>query len=105
MLRSAEVMHLVARRAAEFGVEVDGDVRFRMETAVDRTDRIIQGIHKSIHSALDRRSDHIDFLRGEARLLSDHEVDTGERRLSFGKAIVATGARRVVPPIPGLDKV
>ncbi len=105
MLRSAEVMHLVARRAAEFGVEVDGDVRFRIETAVDRTDRIIQGIHKSIHGALDRRSDHIDFLRGEARLLSDHEVDTGERRLSFGKAIVATGARRVVPPIPGLDKV
>lgn len=105
MLRSAEVMHLVARRAAEFGVEVEGDVRFRMETAVGRKDRIVEGIHKSIHGALDKRSDRIDFLSGEARFFSDHEVDTGEGRLSFGKAIVATGARRVVPAIPGLDKV
>ena len=98
-------MHLVARRAAEFGVEVDGEVRFRMATAVDRTNRIVQGIRDSIHTALDGRSDHIDLLRGEARLLNEHEIDTGDRRLSFAKAIVATGARRVVPPIPGLDQV
>lgn len=105
MLRSAEVMHLVARRATEFGVEVEGSVRFRMQAAVARKDRIVRGIHRSIYGALEGRSDQIDFLRGEARFLSDHEVDTGDRRLSFEKAIVATGARRAVPRIPGLDTV
>ena len=45
------------------------------------------------------------MLRGEARFLNEHEIDTGEGRLSFEKAIVATGARRVVPPIPGLEEV
>lgn len=105
MLRSAEVMHLVARRAAEFGVEVEGKVRFHLDQAVGRKDQIVQGIHRSIYGALDRRKEAIDFLRGEARFLNEHEIDTGEGRLSFEKAIVATGARRVVPPIPGLEKV
>jgi hypothetical protein len=36
MLRSAEVMHLVARRAAEFGIEVTGDVRRRRERLTER---------------------------------------------------------------------
>ena len=105
MLRSAEVMHLVARRAADFGIEVDGDVRFHLDQAVGRKDGIVRGIHRSIYGALDRRKGAIDFLRGEARFLNEHEIDTGERRLSFEKAIVATGARRVVPPIPGLAEV
>ncbi len=98
-------MHLVARRAAEFGVEVEGRVRFHLDQAVDRKDSIVKGIHDSIHGALDRRKDAIEFLRGEARFLNEHEIDTGDGRLSFEKAILATGARRVVPPIPGLEDV
>ncbi len=98
-------MHLVARRAAEFGVAVEGHVRFNLDRAVSRKDSIVQGIHKSIYGALEQRKESIDFLRGEARFLNEHEIDTGDGRLSFEKAIVATGARRVVPPIPGLEEV
>ncbi len=98
-------MHLVARRAAEFGVEVDGQVRFNLDRAVARKDSIVKGIHESIYGALDRRKEAIDFLRGEARFLNEHEIETGDGRLSFDKAIVATGARRVVPPIGGLEEV
>ena len=98
-------MHLVARRAAEFGVEVEGKVRFHLDQAVGRKDSIVKGIHESIHGALERRKEAIDFLRGEARFLNEHEIETGDGRLSFEKAILATGARRVVPPIPGLDEV
>ena len=98
-------MHLVARRAAEFGVEVDGQVRFNLDRAVARKDSIVKGIHESIYGALDRRKEAIDFLRGEARFLNEHEIETGDGRLSFEKAIVATGARRAVPPISGLDEV
>ena len=105
MLRSAEVMHLAARRAAEFGIEIEGEVRFRLDHAVVRKDDIVGNIHRSIHSALDRRKEAIDFVRGEARFLNEHEIDTGEGRLSFEKAIVATGARRVVPPIAGIEQV
>ncbi len=105
MLRSAEVMHLVARGAAEFGIEVDGQVRFHLDQAVGRKDEIVGGIHRSIYGGLDRRKEAIDFVRGEAQFLNEHEIDTGEGRLSFEKAIVATGACRVVPPIAGLEEV
>jgi pyruvate/2-oxoglutarate dehydrogenase complex dihydrolipoamide dehydrogenase (E3) component len=98
-------MHLVARRAAEFGVEVEGPVRFHLDRAVARKDGIVQGIVESIHGALRQRQDAIDFVPAEARFVSAHEVDTGDRRLSFGKAIIATGARRAEPAIPGLETV
>lgn len=98
-------MHLVARRAAEFGVEVEGAVRFRLDHAVARKDAIVSGIHASIHGALDERSDAIDFIRGEASLVGSHEVEVDDRRLSFDKAIIATGARPAAPPISGLDEV
>ena len=105
MLRSAEVMHLVARRATDFGVEIECSVRFRLDQAVARKDKIVRGITTSIHRNLDRRAEAIDFIRGEARFLSDHEIDTGDRVISFGKAIIATGARRATLPIEGLDSI
>ena len=98
-------MHLVARRAAEFGVEIEGNVRFNLRKAVERKDKIVKGIHEGIYSALERRAEAITFLRGQAQFLNDHEIDTGDRRLSFEKAIIATGARRQIPPIQGLDQV
>ncbi len=97
-------MHLVARRAAEFGVEIDGTVRFDLRRAVQRKDTIVQGILDGIYRGL-QGQEAITFLRGQARFLNDHEVDTGDRRLSFARAIIATGARHAVPPIPGLAHV
>ena len=105
MIRSAEVMHLVARRATEFGVEIEGNVRFNLKQAVARKNAIVQSIIDGIYSALDRRREAISFIRGEARFLNDHEIDTGEGRLSFEKAIIATGARNMVPPIEGITEI
>lgn len=93
---------MVARRAAEFGVEINGEVRFNLAQAVARKDNIVQVIIDGIYGALDRRREAITFLRGEARFLNDHEIDTGEGRLSFKKAIIAVGAQNVTPPINGL---
>ncbi len=58
-------MHLVARRAAEFGVEVQGQVRFHLDQAVARKDSIVKGIHESIYGALDRRKKAIDSCEGK----------------------------------------
>lgn len=105
MIRSAEVMHLVSRRAAEFGVEVKGKVRFNLARAVTRKNAIVQGIVDGIYGALEHRQEAITFVRGQARFLNDHEIDTGEGRLSFEKAIIATGARNVLPPINGITEI
>jgi len=105
LLRSAEVMHLVARRAAEFGVEVDGSVRFNLAQAVERKDEIVRGIIDGIYAGLDRRREDLTFIRGDVRFVGDHEVDAGEGRLSFEKAIIATGARSHMPAIDGIENI
>lgn len=47
----------------------------------------------------------IDVYLGEARFASGKRVTVDGRRLSFRRAIVATGAHAVLPPIPGLDSI
>lgn len=62
------------------------------------------------HDSVERYSAlGVDCIQGRARLVSPWEVaiDTadGERRLSARATIIATGARPLVPPIPGIDDV
>jgi len=95
----------VARRAADFGVEIDGTIRFNLPTAMRRKDVIVGGIVNGIYGALERRKEAIDFVRGEGRFVNEHEIDTGDRRISFAKAIIATGARNTTPSIDGLTGV
>ena len=50
----------------------------------------------------------IDYREGRARLTGDHSLtytdpDGAEHELTFGAAILATGAPPFVPPIPGAD--
>ncbi|HKJ72194.1 MAG TPA: FAD-dependent oxidoreductase [Gammaproteobacteria bacterium] len=50
----------------------------------------------------------IDYREGRARLTGDHSLaytdsDGNEHELTFGAAIIATGAPPFVPPIPGAD--
>ena len=45
------------------------------------------------------------FFEGEGRFVSEHEADVGGTRISFKSAVIATGARRRTPSIPGLDSV
>jgi pyruvate/2-oxoglutarate dehydrogenase complex dihydrolipoamide dehydrogenase (E3) component len=47
----------------------------------------------------------IDVFLGQARFVSREAVEVGGRTLRFARAVVATGARAAVPPIPGLADV
>ena len=76
---------------------------FNMGTAVARKNNIVQGIIHGIHGAL-KRQDAITFIKGPARFVDPHEIDTGESRLTARTIIIATGARRAVPAIEGLDE-
>jgi pyruvate/2-oxoglutarate dehydrogenase complex dihydrolipoamide dehydrogenase (E3) component len=46
----------------------------------------------------------IDVIEGDARLLSDSEVEVGGRRLAAKDIVIATGARTAVPPVDGLKE-
>ncbi len=101
LLRSAHVAAEV-RDAARFGVRVpDGvDVDF---TAVMRRMRELRARISPVDS-VERFSGElgVDVYLGEARFAGPKTIEVDGTRLHFKKAVVATGARPLVPPVPGL---
>lgn len=102
LIRSAGVRHLISR-AEEFGMAaVPAAVDFPKVMA--RVKSVIQSIEP--HDSVERFTGlGVDCLEGEATLLSPWQVQVGERVISARNIIIASGARPLVPPFPGLDEV
>jgi pyruvate/2-oxoglutarate dehydrogenase complex dihydrolipoamide dehydrogenase (E3) component len=99
LLRSARAVKEV--RAAR-GVGIDAavtsvDFRRVMERMRERQ------AHLAWHDSEERlRSAGVDVFFGTASFQSPREISVGDRRLRFKRAVIATGSRPAVPPIPGL---
>jgi pyruvate/2-oxoglutarate dehydrogenase complex dihydrolipoamide dehydrogenase (E3) component len=50
-------------------------------------------------------SKEAELVRGEARVSRPGVVAVGEREVEYGRLVIATGSRPLIPPIPGLDGV
>jgi len=103
IIRSAHAAHDV-RTAGSFGVRVTGAVEVDFQAVMERMRRIRTGI--SPNDSAKRFSEHygIDVYFGTARFTGPDTVDVSGTSLRFVKAVIATGARAVVPPIPGLEE-
>ncbi|MDZ7780633.1 MAG: mercuric reductase [Gemmatimonadota bacterium] len=73
-------------------------------TAVGRM-REIRAAISDVDAAERFRSLGIDVFLGEARFDSDRSVSVDGHRLPFRRAVLATGARAMVPPIAGLETI
>lgn len=101
-LISAARVAAAARRAAEVGV-VTGEVRVDFAAVMERMRRLRASI--APHDSAARFRDlGVDVFLGEGRFVGRHEVEVDGARLRFARAVIATGARAWVPPIPGLDE-
>ena len=76
---------------------------------VAQKDEIIQEYRAHKYESLLDDPEHIQLVPGQARLLSDHEVEVqtpdGPRRLSGPQILIATGSLPAIPPVPGLSDV
>ncbi|MGN8158009.1 FAD-dependent oxidoreductase [Salinisphaera sp. SWV1] len=102
MIRSARVAALM-RRGAEFGVHAD-NVRVDFAEVMARIQRVIAEI--APHDSVERyRGLGVDTIEGEAHITSPYTVAVNGRELTTRSIVIATGARPLVPPIPGLDTI
>jgi len=101
LLRSAHVAAEV-RDAARFGVDVPPGTIVDFP-AVMRRMRSIRAAISPVDSAK-RYSEElgVDVFLGRGCFKSPRELVVGDATLRFKRAVVATGARAAVPPIPGL---
>jgi pyruvate/2-oxoglutarate dehydrogenase complex dihydrolipoamide dehydrogenase (E3) component len=103
MVASAYAAHL-ARRAADFGVVLDGPVRVDMKRVKARKDAVSGASRTSVERWL-RTMPNCTFYQGSARFQSPHEVDVGTTLLTAPRIFINVGTRPRVPAMPGLDQV
>ena len=90
------------RNAERFGVRVPEEVRVDFGAVMERVRTIRAKI--SPHDSARRFRDEygIGIFLGDGRFTSRDAVEVAGQTLRFERAVIATGARAVVPPIPGL---
>jgi pyruvate/2-oxoglutarate dehydrogenase complex dihydrolipoamide dehydrogenase (E3) component len=103
LISAARVARSV-RHADEFGVRVPEGVTVDFAAVMERMRRLRADISPN-DSASRFRDLGIDVFLGEGRFTGSSSIDVGDQRLEFRRAVIATGARAAVPPIPGLDQV
>ena len=90
------------RDAGRLGVKVSGQAEVDFSAVMERMRRLRSKI--SFHDSAVRFRDDlgVDVFLGEGRFSSPDTVEVDGKTLRFKKAVIATGARPVSPPIEGM---
>ena len=94
----------IARRAAEYGVVIGGDIGTDMRRVKARMDAIVAASRNRLTSALESTA-NIMLYRGPARFASPQAVEIAGEWLCAGRIFINVGGRALVPPMPGINEV
>ncbi len=93
-----------ARRAADYGVVIQGQIGIDMRAVKARKDKVSDAASKNIETWL-RSMPGCTVLHGHARFVSPDEIDVGDERLKAEQIFVNVGGRAVIPPISGIETI
>ena len=101
LLRAARAVADV-RDADQYGIEVPPGTQVNFPVVMERMRRLRSEI--SPHDSAQRYRDElgVDVFLGEGRFVDSDSVEVDGRHLRFRRAVIATGARALPLPIPGL---
>jgi len=94
----------VARRAADFGVAIDGAIRVDMPRVKARKDEVVAQSTGGVEKWL-RGTANVTVIEGHGRFESARVVRVGDRQLTAPEIFINTGGRPTVPPIEGLGQI
>ncbi len=102
IIRAARAVY-EARNGQEFGVRLASEPQVAFSAAMERMRKLRADL--SGHDSAERfRSLGIDVYIGNGRFTGPDAVEVDGKRLSFHRAVIATGARAAMPPIAGLSE-
>jgi pyruvate/2-oxoglutarate dehydrogenase complex dihydrolipoamide dehydrogenase (E3) component/uncharacterized membrane protein YdjX (TVP38/TMEM64 family) len=102
LLRSARLL-AEARNAQRYGL-TKIDTEFDFARIMERVQAVISKVEP--HDSIERYSGlGVEVIKGDARIVSPWEVEVAGQRLSARSLIVASGARPLVPGLPGIETV
>lgn len=103
MVASAYTAHL-ARRAADFGVIIEGRVEVDMKSVKARKDIVSGRSRANVESWLQQMK-NCTLYRGHARFESPREVSVGTTLLAADQIFINVGTRPRIPELPGIDQI
>ena len=92
----------MARRASEFGVQMEGSVSVDMKRVKARKDEISGKSRTSVEGWL-RQTRNCTVYQGHARFESATEVRVGDQLLSAPRIFINVGGRATIPSFPGVS--
>jgi pyruvate/2-oxoglutarate dehydrogenase complex dihydrolipoamide dehydrogenase (E3) component len=103
LIASAHAAH-VARRGADYGFKVNGDVRVDMKRVKARKDEVSGRSNKGVEEWL-RGLKKCTVIQGHARFQSSRTVLVNDEVLEADKVFINVGGRASVPAMPGIHDV
>lgn len=103
MVASAYAAH-VARRAADYGIVLEGSVRVNMKKVKARADAVVAESREGVEQRL-RNMSGCTVIEGHARFEAPHRVRVGDELLTAPRVFINVGARASVPDMPGVHDV
>jgi len=94
----------IARRAADFGVRIDGPVGVDMAKVKARKDEIVDRGTKGISKWM-RSTENVTVYEGHARFVSPKTVEVNGHTLRGKQIFINVGGRALVPDLPGVKDV
>lgn len=91
------------KRAEEFGLNTS-KAGFDFKNIMERIQSIIK--KTAPHDSIERYTDlGVDCIKGRARILSPFQIKVNEKIISTRNIIIATGAKPIVPDLPGIEQI
>lgn len=103
MVASAYVAHQ-ARRAAEYGVQIEGPVTVDMKAVSARRAKVSRDSREGLETWLGGMK-NCTVIRESARFVGPLALVVGEQRLEAERIFLNVGCRPEAPMLPGLDRV
>lgn len=103
LVASAKVA-FTARRAAEFGVLVDGSINVDMAQVKHRKDAVAGASNKGVADWIEGMK-NVTLIQGHASFVGPNQVRVNDENLEAEKIFIDVGARARIPDIEGLGDV
>ena len=103
LVASAYAAH-VARRAADYGVRIEGSINVDMKAVKARKDSVVAAFRNGVEQSLETLNG-CTVYRGHGRFVAEKNVAVNGSELAADQIFINVGARAAIPPIPGLDQV
>jgi pyruvate/2-oxoglutarate dehydrogenase complex dihydrolipoamide dehydrogenase (E3) component len=92
----------VARNAARWGISIGGPISVDMPAVKARKDKIVAESRSGLGTWLGGLPS-LEVIEGVAKFVDARTVKVGDRELTGDKIFINTGARPIIPRIPGLS--